>query len=62
MVAAAQPQSASFGVRLYPILEKAGCRGCHNAEGVASPTRLRFPELETPAARIEAFGKSLVDL
>ncbi len=61
MVAAAQPQPASFGARLYPILEKAGCRGCHNAEGVASPTRLRFPEPETPAARIEAFGKSLVE-
>ena len=58
----AQSQTASFGARLYPILEKAGCRSCHSIEGVASPTRLKFPEPETPAVRIEAFGKSLVEL
>ncbi len=60
--AAAQSQTVSFGARLYPILEKAGCRSCHNPEGVASPTRLRFPEPETAAPRIEAFGKSLIEL
>lgn len=47
---------------LYEIFEKAQCRTCHNPEGVASPTRLRFPEPETPPARIEAFGKSLAEL
>jgi hypothetical protein len=51
-----------FTRNLYPVLEKAGCRGCHNADGVSSATRLHFPEEDAPAARIEAFGKSLVVL
>jgi hypothetical protein len=55
-------QPLSFAERVYPVLEKAGCRACHNAEGVASPTRLHFPEKDVSAARIEAFGKSLVEL
>src|SRR6266567_8042774 len=33
-------QEVSFSARIYPILEQAGCRNCHNLEGVASPTRL----------------------
>lgn len=56
------PQQASFTTDLYPILEKAECRQCHNREGVASPTRLHFPEESVGAARIEAFGRSLVEL
>lgn len=44
---------------LYPALVKAGCGGCHNDNGVASPTRLRFPEGEPSAAQIAAFGNSL---
>jgi hypothetical protein len=51
-----------FTRNLYPILEKAGCRGCHNVDGVSSATRLRFPDEDAPPARIEAFGKSLVML
>src|SRR6476660_1992332 len=51
-----------FTRNLYPVLEKAGCRGCHNVDGVSSATRLHFPEEDAPAARIEAFGKSLVAL
>jgi hypothetical protein len=47
---------------LYPVLEKAGCRGCHNVDGVSSATRLHFPDEDAPPARIEAFGKSLVVL
>src|SRR5438034_2968657 len=43
-------------------MEKAGCRACHNPEGVASPTRLRFPDPDAPRARVQAFGKSLVEL
>ena len=35
---------------------------CHNPEGVASPTRLRFPEEGAAKERVEAFGKSLVEL
>ena len=55
-------QSGTFRSGLYPILEKAGCRNCHNPDGVASATRLHFPETEAPAAKIEQFGKSLVVL
>jgi hypothetical protein len=53
-------QGADFATGLYPVLEKAGCRACHNPDGVASATRLHFPEADAPAAKIEAFGKSLV--
>src|SRR5439155_5101486 len=57
----AQPQSPSFDP-LYQALKKAGCRACHNPEGVASPTRLRFPDPDVAAIRLQAFGKSLVEL
>jgi hypothetical protein len=43
-------------------MEKAGCRSCHNPDGVAAGTRLQFPETDAPAERIEAFGRSLVVL
>jgi Protein of unknown function (DUF1592)/Protein of unknown function (DUF1588)/Protein of unknown function (DUF1587)/Protein of unknown function (DUF1595)/Protein of unknown function (DUF1585) len=52
----------SFADQVYPVFEKARCRMCHNPEGVASPTRLRFPEEGAAKDRIEAFGKSLVTL
>jgi hypothetical protein len=55
-------QSGSFEAGLYPILEKAGCRACHNVDGVASATRLHFPETDAPHSEIEAFGNSLVVL
>lgn len=55
-------QSAPFVSSLYPVMEAAGCRNCHNPDGVASATRLRFPDRDTPLPRIEAFGRSLVDL
>jgi hypothetical protein len=55
-------QSGAFETGLYPVLEKAGCRACHNVDGVASATRLHFPEADSPPAKIEAFGKSLVVL
>jgi hypothetical protein len=55
-------QPVSFREKIYPVLEKAGCRNCHNVEGVASATRLHFPEESADAARVEAFGRSLVDL
>ena len=32
-----------FREKLYPVLEKAQCRLCHNDNGVASRTRLQFP-------------------
>ena len=43
---------------LYPILTKAGCRNCHQVEGVASTTRLQFPESDQ-ADEVQAFGESL---
>lgn len=52
----------SFEQGAYAVLEKAGCRSCHNADGVAAGTRLLFPEGEPDRARIEAFGRSLVTL
>src|SRR5260221_9805213 len=54
-------QQVSFTEKIYPILEKAGCRNCHNVEGVASATRLHFPVEDAGAARVEAFGKSLAE-
>jgi Protein of unknown function (DUF1592)/Protein of unknown function (DUF1588)/Protein of unknown function (DUF1587)/Protein of unknown function (DUF1585)/Protein of unknown function (DUF1595) len=55
-------QEESFSRTLYPVLEKASCRACHNADGVASATRLQFPEPDASSDLIEAFGKSLVML
>jgi hypothetical protein len=55
-------QEGSFSMTLYPLLEKANCRSCHNPDGVASATRLIFPEDDASPARIEAFGRSLVTL
>src|SRR4051812_34471022 len=57
----AYAQQMSFVDQVYPMLQRAGCAACHNAEGVASPTRLRFPEEGTPKLRLQAFGKSLVE-
>jgi len=47
---------------VYPVFQGAGCHACHNSTGVASATRLHFPEPEASTARIDAFGKSLVKL
>jgi hypothetical protein len=55
-------QSAGFESGLYPVMEKVGCRACHSADGVASGTRLHFPETDATPAKIEAFGRSLVTL
>src|SRR2546423_1233581 len=54
-------QDFSFSAKLYPVLEQAGCRNCHNVEGVASATRLHCPEKDASKARVEEFGKSLVE-
>jgi len=43
-------------------MEKASCRSCHNPDGVASATRLHFPDPGSPPEKIEAFGRSLVVL
>lgn len=58
----ASRQPISFTDQLYPVLQKAGCRTCHNTEGVASPTRLHFPADDASRERLDAFGRSLVIL
>ena len=55
-------QSSDFRTTLFPILENANCRACHNADGVASATRLHFPDPGADAEKISAFGNSLVVL
>lgn len=53
---------AFFAANLYPILEAAQCRGCHARDGVASATRLYFPEKEAGRDQIQIFGLSLAPL
>ena len=59
---AAPAAEIQFSETLYPVMEQAACRSCHNPDGVASATRLQFPEADATRARIEEFGKSLVAL
>ncbi|MEP7366427.1 MAG: DUF1592 domain-containing protein [Acidobacteriota bacterium] len=61
-VAPARAQDGPFGSGLFQVLEKAECRSCHTADGVASPTRLHFPDAGAAPERVEAFGRSLVNL
>lgn len=55
-------QDPSFSDGAYQVLERAACRSCHSADGVASATRLHFPEPDATPALLESFGKSLVVL
>ncbi len=48
--------AADFVRDVAPVFERGGCAGCHNPNGVASGTRLRFPEEHAPTVD---FGKSL---
>jgi len=52
----------SFGRTVYPIMESAQCRGCHSDDGVASATRIHFPEPNASPDDIEAFGLTLAPL
>lgn len=61
-IAVAFAQEGPFGSGLFQVLEKAECRSCHSPDGVASPTRLHFPDAGAAPERIEAFGRSLVTL
>src|SRR5947199_1417498 len=53
---------AFFATKVYPVLEAAGCRNCHALDGVASGTRLHFPEKDSTENTIELFGLSLTPL
>jgi hypothetical protein len=55
-------QTVSFRQSVYPMLQNAGCPACHNLNGVASTTRLHFPDADASPDRVEAFGKSLAAL
>ena len=59
---AAVEAEADFVERLYPFLEQAQCRLCHNDNGIATATRLQFPPAEAAPERILAFGHSLAGL
>jgi hypothetical protein len=51
--------AADFGSTAWPVLQKAGCAGCHNTNGVAASTRFRMPATKLTPARLEEFGRSL---
>lgn len=51
-----------FPKKLFPVLEAAQCRNCHAHDGVASATRLHFPEKDASQDRIQLFGLSLAPL
>jgi Protein of unknown function (DUF1592)/Protein of unknown function (DUF1588)/Protein of unknown function (DUF1587)/Protein of unknown function (DUF1595)/Protein of unknown function (DUF1585) len=55
-------QTSPFSDGVYPVLKNAGCPTCHNSNGVASATRLHFPDASASTERAEAFGRSLVRL
>jgi hypothetical protein len=62
-----QAQSAArdesfFAGKLYPLMHNAQCNLCHNDNGVAAATRLRFPGAEATPEQITAFGLSLLEL
>lgn len=48
-----------FVDNLLPIFENAQCRLCHNDNGIASRSGLRFPDAEADRDRLIAFGLSL---
>lgn len=58
----AQVTPEFFATKVYPVLENAQCRGCHSRSGVASGTRLHFPEKEANAKQIQSFGLGLAEL
>jgi cytochrome c553 len=51
-----------FAERVYPALHAAQCQRCHSDNGVASETRLEFPELDAGRDEIKLFGLSLSEL
>ncbi len=51
-----------FVEKLYPVLEKAECRMCHNDNGVSSATRLQFPAPDAKTDAIQLFGLKLATL
>lgn len=52
-------QVPDFPASVYPLLEKAQCRACHNENGVASASRLALPAETASPDEIRRFGLSL---
>lgn len=59
LASALSAQSPDFEKSIWPVLEKARCRECHNDNGVASTTRLQFPRAEAGSEEVREFGISL---
>ena len=56
------PDPVFFQSQVFPVFEAAKCSGCHSPSGVASATRLHFPDKDATPAQIQAFGLSLSTL
>ena len=56
------PDPVFFQSQVFPVFEAAKCSGCHSPSGVASATRLQFPDKDATPAQIRAFGFSLAGL
>ncbi len=59
LVPAAALAQPDFRAVLWPVLEKAQCRQCHNDNGVASTTRLQFPPEDAAPGDVHHFGRTL---
>ena len=59
LVSAAQTTQPAFSKTVVPVLRKAGCPACHNHDGVASGTRVLFPEADASDTELDRFGLSL---
>ena len=55
-------EESDFAGRLYPVMQSVQCNRCHNDNGVASETRLRFPPADAGKEQVAAFGLKLMDL
>jgi hypothetical protein len=55
-------EESFFIEKVYPTLHAVQCERCHSDNGVASETRLEFPEFDADRGEITAFGLSLMDL
>lgn len=58
----AAPDPVFFQSQVFPVFEAAKCSGCHSPSGVASATRLQFPDKDATPVQIQAFGLSLAAL
>ena len=56
------PDPVFFQTQVFPVFEAGKCSGCHSPAGVASASRLHFPEKDATPAQIQAFGLSLSSL